>query len=158
MNNRDIVGNLVRLSTVHRYRISQAAHSSGLWYGQPPLLQYIHRHPDCTQSELCTDTGVSAPSIAVSVKRLIKAGLVEKSRDENDQRCNRLHLTQRGEQAHGAFRDICDEVDRQLFNGFTEEEKLQLDGYIRRLTGNLNADSIGHRELREFIDKERKVD
>lgn len=156
MNNREIVHNLIRLSAVHKYRVTQAAHGAGIWYGQPPILRYIYTNPDCSQSELCADTGVSAPSIAVSVKRLIKAGLVEKTRDESDQRCNRLHLTQKGMQAHETFRALCDEVDGQLFKGFTDEEKAVFNGYIARLTDNLSADSISHRELREFI--ERKGD
>ena len=67
---------LNKLHLLHRIYLQRAAVNNGLYNGQPPLLEYVEKHPGCTQAELADFFKVSPPCIATSVKRLQKAGII----------------------------------------------------------------------------------
>lgn len=113
---------------------------SEVHFGQPPILVCLLENGTCTQNELAKTLNVSPASVAVSLKRLQKNGLVEKVVDENDLRRNRISLTDKGrreiEHIHACF----NEIDNKLFSGFSETELSELGGYLDRLCQNLSAD------------------
>ena len=69
----------------------RTAMESGLFLGQLPMLEYIWLHDGCTQVEVAQALDVSAASVAVSTKRLQKAGLLVKKTDEKE---NSAHIHQ----------------------------------------------------------------
>lgn len=118
-----------------RARIGEA----GLYRGQPPLLEYIEAHDGCTQKSLAEALGLSAASVAISTKRLEKAGLLEKSADETNLRCNCLRLTELGRQKALLGRAILTEVHASAFRGFSAEERAVFSGFLDRIIRNLGG-------------------
>ena len=111
----------------------------GVYFGQPPILEYIAKNPDSTQKEIADFLGVSPPSVAMSVKRMEKSGLLMRVADKSDARRNNLQITEKGigllRLAHAAF----DEIDAVSLKGFTDEELDTLISFIERMNSNLSA-------------------
>ena len=111
----------------------------GIYFGQPPILNYILNNPDSTQKEIADFLGVSPPSVATSVKRMEKSGLLMRVADKSDARRNNLQITEKGIEllqfAHTAF----DEIDAVSLKAFTDEELDMLISFIERMNANLSA-------------------
>jgi DNA-binding MarR family transcriptional regulator len=70
--------------------------SLGLTSRQATLLWLIRSHPGLSLRELAAEERISPPAISGHVDRLVKAGLVERTRDEDDRRRVGLELTEEG--------------------------------------------------------------
>ena len=138
---RDVVGHLFEVDVLRRVRLQKAASDSGLYFGQLPILQFIHEHPGCTQREIADKIGVTSASVALSTKRMQKSGLLTKEIDSQDLRCNRLELTETGIEYMNTCTQKFDEVDQLLFRGFSEEELGQLDALLEKVVANLTEES-----------------
>lgn len=138
---------LNKLHLLHRIYLQKAAVNNGLYGGQPPLLEYVEKHPGCTQAELADFLKVSPPCIATSVKRMQKAGLITKKEDSQDMRRSHLYLTPLGEQKSAQCRKDANAIDLQLFGGFTPEEMQSFDNMLDRMLSNL---SVGEYEGKSF--------
>lgn len=79
-------------------------HSIGVTPGQVSLLVQIRNTPGIGVSELAERERMSAPGMSGHVERLVKAGLVERARDEEgDRRRVGLTLTHEG---HNVLRSV----------------------------------------------------
>ena len=157
MEYREMVRKLISTSLIHRYHITKAAQKAGLYYGQPMILEYIKDHKLCTQKELADSLHISAASVATSIKRLEKSGYVVRSTDKTDVRKNRLSLTEDGISALNDFRGVCDKTDKEMFEGFTQEECDQLCQYLERLYNNLNSENLTNCQLKAEIEKNEEL-
>ncbi len=145
------VGRLCKVSLLHRYRISLALTGLRLYRGQPQILEYLLEHGDCSQKELADSLGVSPASIATSLKRMSKAGFIDRTPDEADRRINRLYLTDKGREVLFAGRKECDKVDGAMFEGFTKEEITAFSDMLERISKNLSGDGISEKDAINFI-------
>ena len=105
---------------------------SGVTGPQLALLDWLAASPDCGVGDVATGLGLTAPTVSVGVRRLEKAGLLERKPDPKDGRAIRLSLTAQGhalqEQAH-AFRR---EKMRCVLAGLTTEEAETLVALLER--------------------------
>lgn len=106
---------------------------------QNPILQYVKANPQCTQVELAKALAVSPASIASSIKRMQKMGLIQKEVDEKDLRQNRLSITQKGLKRSEECQEIAHNLNHKMFDGFSEEELTELESYLERLIHNLSS-------------------
>lgn len=157
MEYREMVYKLISTSLIHRYHITKAAQKAGLYYGQPMILEYIKENSLCTQKELATSLHISPASVATSIKRLEKSGFVNRVTDIEDVRKNRLSLTESGFKALKEFRNICDETDREMFKGFSQEECTLLCNYLERLYSNLDTENLTNCQLKAEIKKNEEI-
>ena len=104
--NKRIVEYLHRLELIRRMRIQCMLKGTDAHRGQGPILDYIEQHPGCTQADAAEAIGISAPSIACSVRRMEKAGLIKRTADECDLRRNRLELTEKGRKNHIRIKEL----------------------------------------------------
>jgi|GEM_PF-178660 len=149
---RDIVGRIKQLNILHRIYIHRAATENGMFFGQLPILEYVIDHDQCTQTEIAETLQVSAPSIATSIKRMQKAGLLLKIRSENDGRNNRISITKKGLDHAMTCRVAFDAVDARMFAGFDTAECDEFCHYLDRLIANLNTDEFENKTLFAMID------
>jgi DNA-binding MarR family transcriptional regulator len=111
--------------------------SEGLHFGHPRILFIINSMADASQTNLAKRLRITPASLAVSLKRLEKAGLVERSCDEADQRVNKIRLTEHGYLVVETARKQMMQVNEALVAGFSAEEKQQLSAYLDRLAQNM---------------------
>lgn len=149
---RMIVDRMAKLNIIHRIFIHRAAAENGLFFGQLPILQYIAEHNNCTQRQLADTLQVSAPSIATSVKRMQKSGMLKKTADEGDLRCNRISITEKGRKSAEFGTQVFDAIDRRMFRGFSEGECEEFCGYLSRLIGNLESDEFRNKSMFALMD------
>lgn len=143
--------NLHRVSLLSRYRVTIALSGLKIYRGQPEILGYLADHGDCSQKELADSLGVSPASIATSLKRMSKAGFIERTPDENDRRINRLRITAEGKNAFLAGKAACDRIDGIMFNGFSEEEISLFSDMMSKIADNLSGDGISDKDAFEFF-------
>jgi DNA-binding MarR family transcriptional regulator len=153
----DISRKMSTLSILHRIYIHKQASKNGLYFGQPPILEYVANHDNCTQREVADFMKVSPASIATSVKRMQKAGLIEKMADDSDLRYNRLKITEKGRELTYKCRKDFDKVDAQMFSGFSDEECEQLFGYYNRMVSNLSTGEFADKTFFSLIAEGKKM-
>ncbi len=111
----------------------------GIHPGQLPFLKVISEQEGISQRELAERTHVKPPTVAVTVKRLERAGLIRRETDKHDMRVSRIYLDRRGRELSDGIRSALQETEAALTAGFSKEELEQLKGYFRRMTENLEA-------------------
>lgn len=157
MEYREMVHKLISTSLIHRYHITKSAQKAGLYYGQPMILEYIKENSLCTQKELANSLHISPASVATSIKRLEKSGFVNRVTDSEDVRKNRLSLTESGFKALKEFKNICDETDKEMFKGFSDEECETLCTLLDRLYNNLDTENLTNCQLKAEIKKSEEI-
>ncbi len=138
---REIVGRLIKLNLLRRIELNKAATDEGLYFGQLPIMEYIIRNEGCTQKEIADKLGVTPASIAISTKRMQKAGLVDKLADESDLRCNRLSATDNGIELARICRAQADDLDKRMFEGFSDQELATTKDNLDRMIENISDGS-----------------
>ncbi len=153
MELRELVHELISISIIHRYHITKAALSVGLYFGQPNILEYIIEHDACSQKEIAAAVHITPASAAISLKRMEKAELITRSSDEKDPRKKHISVTDKGKNALCEFRKICDSTDADMFKDFSTEEKETLHKLLQRLHQNLDSRNLSKEEICELLSK-----
>ena len=83
---------------------------------------------------------ITPASVALSTKRLQKAGFLEKRRDADNQRCNRLYATEAAKALVQEQRRAFDEVDAVTFAGLSEQDRETLRRLLDHMIQNLSSD------------------
>lgn len=148
---KELTGAFLCLEALKRFTVQSSLKDSKVYFGQPPVLEYLAEHGQATQAELAAAVGVSAASMAVSVRRMQKSGLIEKAGDENDLRRNKISITDFGRQELDKLNGTFDEIDAKTYGGFSEAELTQLKEYLDRINRNLSEDLPDKRDICKFI-------
>ena len=133
VNNKQIIAMLENMHLLRRLFIQRSTSDSPLHFGQVAIMKTIESNENCTQNTIAQHLGVTAASVATSTKRLQKAGLITKTVDENNLRCKRLALTEKGREIISRHHEIFSKYDNLIFRSFSENEKLQLFNYLSRI-------------------------
>lgn len=136
---KELSHSFIKLECVKRFTMHNMLKDSGVYFGQPPILDFLEKNGVCTQNELAKALEVSPASIAVSVKRMQKNGVVEKIADDNDLRCNRISLTEKGRELTSEMHRKFDQIDKIMFTDFDENELATLKEYLDRIYNNLSS-------------------
>ncbi len=155
---KETVKKMCRVTLLHRYAISTSLSGIKLYRGQPEILEYLSEHGDCSQKELADFLGVSTASIATSLKRMSKSGLIERTADEKDRRINRLSLTEKGNEIRLAGRAECERIDKAMFSGFSDDEITAFSDMLSKIANNLSPSGISEREVMNIMKKRRNGD
>lgn len=151
---RSVSKKLHDLECCRHYVIRRALKDSGVYFGQPPILEYLAQYGAATQNELARALNVSPASISVSLRRMQKSGLIEKAADETDLRCFRLSLTEQGREQHEYIHGCFEEIDRKLYAGFSDAELETLETLLARLCDNLSASLLAGKGIEEIMEEE----
>ena len=99
----------------------------GLYRGQPPIMALLHKRDGMSQKEMARALNLSPATMTVTLKRMERAGLIEREMDGRDQRILRVHLSEEGKRMCAA----------ELLDGFSAEERAQFEEYMRRVARNM---------------------
>lgn len=131
---------LGRFETVRRIAAHRIAEAVGLPKGRLPILEYVRGHPGASQREIADAMHISPASVAVTIRRMERDGLLWREGDDSDQRINRIHATDAGIDAARRSREAFDALDARMFAGFTQAELQALHDTLERLYANLAGD------------------
>ncbi len=122
---------------MHIQNISGVLESYDIYPGQSRIMHKIAEMSGSTQKEIADKLSITPASLAVSIKRLQKAGIVDKAADKIDLRTNRIFITEKGRDIQAACVTELVRVDNFLLKGFSPEETNQFEAYLTRVFANL---------------------
>jgi len=137
ISNKKIIHQLISFAIKHRKIMQYYLDETGVYQAQHRLLMVIAHNPNASQNDIAKMMDVSAATIAVSLKKLKKEGYIKKEMDEEDNRLNKIALTEKGNRVVEQSRQIFETTDQKVFDGFTEEEKNTLSVLLQKLDDNL---------------------
>lgn len=131
------------LSRMHHNSIKAEMNKRGLKEASQPQILFLLKDQDegmgVSQKEIADAVGISASTVATSVKRMEKSGLLQKIADQNDLRYNHVKLTIKGRQLLNECVCAFDAIDTGMFEGFSEDDRNQLKASFTHMIKNLEA-------------------
>jgi DNA-binding MarR family transcriptional regulator len=109
----------------------------GLYRGQQFVLHALWAEEGITHSKLAERLHVRPATMTNMLKRMEKAGLVERRQDTADQRVSRVFLTDAGRNIREEVEAAWGELEVQAFAGFSPEECARFARLLRRIRENL---------------------
>ena len=95
---------------------------SGITTPQLALLDWVAARPGCSVGEIADGLELTPPTVSVSVRRLEKAGLLERRTDPTDKRSVQISTTARGQLLHRRALEFRLGKMKQLLSGLSEKE------------------------------------
>ena len=141
MEPKEIVKSITMFNRMHRGQIRKIMESEGLFYGQLPILETVRTKGCCTQREIANALNVAPPSVATSVKRLVKKGYLAKKTDEKDQRITLITITDSGNLKTQACREKFDEMDKRIFKALSDQECEALTHILDKLNESMRKEN-----------------
>jgi MarR family transcriptional regulator, organic hydroperoxide resistance regulator len=129
---------ILQVHRAHRNRAEVALAELGLYVGQEMVLFQLWAEEGLAQSQLGEILCVGAATMAKSLSRLERAGLVARRPDAEDARVSRVYLTPQGRALEGQVQAIWAELERLSLQGLSEEEQGSLRRLLERVQANLD--------------------
>jgi DNA-binding MarR family transcriptional regulator len=121
------------LARSHRAKAASMLADIGLFPGQEILLMQLGEKDGESQKTLCDSIGLDHSTVAKSVARLERDGLIERRKCPGDGRISQVHLTRKGREMTDAIAHIWAELERQTVEGLTPEEQAQLMSVAKKI-------------------------
>lgn len=128
---------LLRISHLYFTKIYQQMDGIGIHPGQIPIIKLLGYKGELSQKEISQSLHIKPPTVAVSIKRLEKSGLIERKPDTRDQRVTRVSLTEKGYYIYRTAMKQIQNNEKILFQGFTESEKCLFARFFKQIEENL---------------------
>lgn len=127
-----------RCNQLYKRIIDKNLAGAEIYASQHRILRLLDHKSMMSQKEIAEVMEVSTATVAVTLKKMEKSGYVEKSMDAEDNRFNKIKITDQGRKMlHQGF-DIMNRIDRDTALGFTEEELKQFTSLMERFYNRLN--------------------
>ena len=128
---------LAQVGRLQHRRAHDLLEELGLYHGQPRLLLVLWHEEGPTQSELADRLHVRPATMTKMLQRLEEAGFVERRRDSRDHRVVRVYLTDTGHAIQEQVHQVWGQMEQEVLEGFSPEEKRHLHDYLLRIRDNL---------------------
>jgi DNA-binding MarR family transcriptional regulator len=137
----DSIAYLLRSSyRVFARALQERIQSERIPIGSWPFLRHLWQQDGITQRELTTAVGLMQPNTNAALKQLTRRGWVKQSRDKDDKRKIRIHLTPEGRELfHRAF-PLALQARAQALSDFSGKEIATLCSFLKRITKNLDTE------------------
>ena len=116
--------------------IEKRVEGTGVYRSQHRLLMILGKNPECSQTELAEKLEISPAAVAVSLKKLEKAGYIERQCHESDNRINHVAITENGRAVIDISISYFREMENAFFGDFSDEELRQLEQLLWRVIKN----------------------
>ncbi len=122
------------LDTVYRFKVSE---TEGVSYTARAILRVLDRVGEMSQAELSKRGHISAAAVSMELADMDRAGLIERKREEGDNRRNTVRLTARGKEKQKLIIEGEKNLTRVLERGLTETEKETLSKMLISVRNNM---------------------
>ena len=117
--------------------VEKRVEETGVFRSQHTTLMFLSKNEGCSQKDIAEAHHISNAAVAVNLKRLEKAGLIERIIDSTDNRCNRISITPAGRAVVEQSRQIFASINAELFDVLSEEELYAFSGCLGKLRDKL---------------------
>jgi MarR family transcriptional repressor of mepA len=128
---------LIHMEFVHHMR--EALEQNDLTYSQMMILKYLDKNEGrkIDQKELCDALNVTHPTMVGLLTRMEEKDIVVRGKDPDNRRRRVISLGARGREIVENQRRERRENDARLVDGFSDEEKKELDVLLEKIYANL---------------------
>lgn len=137
MNEKEITFKMIRTNIIHRRIMESSLEKVGVFQGQHRILMELSENKYHSQKEIAAAMKVSTATIAIALKKLEKNGYINKITDEEDNRLNIIVITEKGRNVIEMSRQLFNDIDSTMFEGFSNEEKKNFINMLDRIEYNL---------------------
>ncbi len=130
---------LAHVCKAHHVRARALLDEIGLYRGQQFVLCALWKEEGVTHSELAEHLHVHPATVSNALKRMERAGFLERRPDSEDQRVSRVYLTDAGREIRGAVERVWATLEEQTLEGFSAEEQSTLERLLERVHENLEG-------------------
>src|SRR5262245_38135099 len=136
----DSIAYLLRNSyRVFARALQERIQAEGIPIGSWPVLRHLWQQDCITQSELTKAVGLMQPNTNAALKQLTRHGWVKQSRDADDKRKIRIHLTPKGRELFYRAFPLALQAREQALADFSKAEVAMLRSLLKRITKNLDV-------------------
>ena len=128
---------LAQICRLKHARVQALLETLGLYEGQPSMLRALWSQEGLTHTDLAKRLRVQPATITKMIKRMEKAGFVERRPDPQDERVSRVYLTEAGRAVQTDVRDVWHTLEKEAFAYLTEEQRAQLRHLLLQIRDNL---------------------
>lgn len=129
------------LNRLYDRRLQDALAPLGVAPGQFPALVMLFQKDGLTQADLCRRIGVEQPTMANTLARMERDGLIRRDADTTDKRRSFIYLTAKAKAAQDVLMDEARKVATQAVVGLSAAEQDAVFTLLAKLTENLKIDS-----------------
>lgn len=128
---------LVQVCRAHRNKANTLLSTVDLHAGQEFVIRHLGRNDGMTQSDLAEHLCVQPATVTKMLDRMVSAGLLERRKDDEDQRVSRVYLTDRGWAMQQSIDDVWQELESCSMAKFTTDEKILFRRLLMQMRDNL---------------------
>ena len=99
-----------------------------------PVLFNLSRCDGLLQHDLVRLTGLKAPTVSVTLQKMETEGLITRGSDENDERCMRICITEKGRLTENKIKNAAAGVESAMTGCLDEEQTEMLRELLRLLS------------------------
>ncbi|MEA1993319.1 MAG: MarR family transcriptional regulator [Euryarchaeota archaeon] len=115
-----------------------------LSWGELHILIRLYKWGDgVTQKRLSQDLRISKATTSKMVRKLEEEGYIMRKKGTRDARCYRVYLTEKEKKLSPILKEIREEGEGILFEGFTEKEKESLIKDLNKIIENITEANKG---------------
>ncbi|MCR5352814.1 MAG: MarR family transcriptional regulator [Clostridiales bacterium] len=123
-------GLIKEISNLYTLRVRIEAENLGIKNAYRTLLTQLYVKDGGTQLDLAEKTGMKAPTVSITLRKMEKDGLVDRVVDEKDLRKTHVYLTDKGKKTTEDLKAAIDRINEGFVKGLSDEEK---DKFTERL-------------------------
>ncbi|HIZ16923.1 MAG TPA: MarR family transcriptional regulator [Firmicutes bacterium] len=134
---------LYRAFHAQRHYLRPKAAKIGLGTGQPKILSYLSQNGRSSQREIADYFEIDPAAVCRMIDLMQKSGMISTQPDDADRRSDVISLTEKGRSAGEKWKLSCDEAEKIMLQGFSDDEKKQFADFLVRSYRNLRIADDG---------------
>lgn len=130
--------------------VTNALEAMELTSAQGHIMGYLAHHatPPCHR-DIEEAFHLSHPTVSGLLARMEKKGFIELRTDENDRRCKRIYVLQKGKECHEVIQKTIQCTEKRIVRDFTPEEQAQFASLLERAVFNMGGNPNDHHHKEE---------
>lgn len=149
-----VMRKLLKVSRLHKAAFEKHVELTGVHQSQHRLLMHLSNKAFVpSQKWLAEHLEISPAAVAVSLKKLEKAGYIERDTADGDSRTKEIRLSEAGTEVVTQSKDYFHSFDEHTFSALTDEELEVFASCLEKIVMTLKSSTA---EASEGKDKEQK--
>ncbi len=128
---------LAQVCRLHHAHFHELLSGTGVFRGQPPVLEALMLKDGQTHGELAEQLHVTPATMSRMIRRMAHTKLVVARRDLDDKRVSRVYLTEEGRAMRNVLQQAFERSEADAFADFTMEERVLLRRFLLQIRSNL---------------------
>ncbi len=133
----DLCAKLNHLARLLLFQVNEQVRPHGVSHGQLPILCCLQAKEGQTQAELCRKIQVEQPTMANTLRRMERDGLIVRTASEEDKRQVRIYLTEQIRPTVAALQEKRDEVVARMTRAMSAVDLAELHRLLDQARTNL---------------------